>query len=92
MINVVFAILMISNGSIIEYVPVNSLGACLEEKRKITRSIGENQEGIYMQCKEVEAEIYEDCVADVCRTKIKRIIEEWFISGKVLDFHHIIIN
>ena len=56
MINVVFAILMISNGNIIEYVPVDSLGACLEEKRKITRSIGENQEGIYMQCKEVEAE------------------------------------
>ena len=76
MINVVFAILMISNGNIIEYVPVDSLGACLEEKRTITRSFGENQEGIYMECREISAILYEDCVADSCRTKIKKIIEE----------------
>ena len=72
---VVFAILMISNGSIIEYVPTDGMSDCLEQKRIVTRSIGENQDGLVMQCKSVEAVLYEDCVADNCRLKIKRIIE-----------------
>ena len=74
MIEMVFAILMIQNGSIIEYVPQKSLATCLSEKRHITRNIGEEQEGIYMECREITAELYEDCVANNCRTKIKRII------------------
>jgi hypothetical protein len=44
----------------------------LKQKRLITRQIGEEQEGIYMQCKEVEAVVYED----MGRLKIKKIVEE----------------
>jgi len=43
----------------------------LKQKRLITRNIGEGQEGIYMNCKEVEAVVYED----MGRLKIKKIIE-----------------
>tara|TARA_R100000742_G_C4232220_1_gene53552 strand:+ start:77 stop:304 length:228 start_codon:yes stop_codon:yes gene_type:complete len=75
MINVVFAIMMISNGSVIEYVPTDGMSDCLEQKRVVTRSIGEDQDGMTIQCKEVKAELYEDCVADNCRLKIKRIVE-----------------
>ena len=71
-IKVVFAILMIQNGSTVEMVPTNGLSDCLKQKRLITRNIGEDQEGIYMQCKEVTASIYED----MGRLKIKKIIEE----------------
>ena len=70
-IKVVFAILMIQNGSVIEHVPTSGMTDCLKQKRVITRSIGENQEGIVMQCKSVEAVLYED----MGRLKIKRIIE-----------------
>jgi len=70
-IKVVFAILMIQNGSTIEMVPTEGLSDCLKQKRLITRSIGEDQEGMYMQCKEVEAVLYED----MGRLKIKKIIE-----------------
>tara|TARA_R100001082_G_scaffold104250_1_gene75429 strand:- start:24 stop:251 length:228 start_codon:yes stop_codon:yes gene_type:complete len=75
MINVVFAILMITNGSVIEYVPTDGMSDCLEQKRIVTRSVGEDQDGLVIQCKEVKAELYEDCVADTCRLKIKRIVE-----------------
>jgi hypothetical protein len=71
-IKVVFAILMIQNGSTVEMVPTDGLSDCLKQKRLITRQIGEEQAGIYMQCKEVKAEIYED----MGRLKIKKIIEE----------------
>ena len=70
-IKVVFAILMIQNGSTIEMVPTEGLSDCLKQKRLITRNIGEYQEGIYMICKEVEAVVYED----MGRLKIKKIIE-----------------
>ena len=70
-IKVVFAILMIQNGSTIEMVPTEGLTDCLKQKRLITRNIGEDQEGIYMQCKEVKAEVYED----MGRLKIKKIYE-----------------
>ena len=70
-IKVVFAILMIQNGSTVEMVPTDGLSDCLKQKRLITRQIGEEQDGIYMQCKEVTASIYED----MGRLKIKKIIE-----------------
>ena len=74
-IKVVFAILMIQNGSVIEYVPTDGMANCLEQKRIVTRSIGEEQEGMTMECQELKTELYETCIADNCRLKIKRIIE-----------------
>jgi len=70
-IKVVFAILMIQNGSTVEMVPTDGLSDCLKQKRIISRNVGEEQQGIYMQCKEVTAEVYED----MGRLKIKKIIE-----------------
>ena len=70
-IKVVFAILMIQNGSTVEMVPTQGLSDCLKQKRIISRNVGEKQQGIYMQCKEVKAEVYED----MGRLKIKKIIE-----------------
>ena len=70
-IKVVFAILMIQNGSTVEMVPTDGLSDCLKQKRIISRNVGEDQQGIYMQCKEVKAEVYED----MGRLKIKKIIE-----------------
>ena len=70
-IKVVFAILMIQNGSTVEMVPTNGLSDCLKQKRIISRNVGEEQQGIYMQCKEVKAEVYED----MGRLKIKKILE-----------------
>ena len=57
MIEVVFAILMIQNGKVIEYVPTSGMADCLEQKRIVTRQIGKEQEGIRMECKQVKAEI-----------------------------------
>ena len=51
-IKIVFAILMIQNGSTVEMVPTDGLSDCLKQKRLITRNIGEDQEGIYMSCKD----------------------------------------
>tara|TARA_R100001591_G_scaffold52478_1_gene62519 strand:+ start:140 stop:361 length:222 start_codon:yes stop_codon:yes gene_type:complete len=70
-IKVVFAILMIQNGSTIEMVPTEGLSDCLKQKRIISRNVGEGQQGMYMQCKEVEALVFED----MGRLKIKKIIE-----------------
>ena len=70
-IKVVFAILMIQNGSTVEMVPTQGLSNCLKQKRIISRNVGEEQQGIYMQCKEVKAEVYED----MGRLRIKKIIE-----------------
>jgi hypothetical protein len=52
-------------------VPTTGMADCLKQKRLITRNIGEDQEGIYMSCKEVTASVYED----MGRLKIKKIIE-----------------
>jgi len=71
-IKVVFAILMIQNGATVEMVPTEGLSDCLKQKRLISRQIGEEQQGIYMQCKEVTASLYED----MGRLKIKTIIED----------------
>tara|TARA_R100000234_G_scaffold87883_1_gene56399 strand:- start:40 stop:261 length:222 start_codon:yes stop_codon:yes gene_type:complete len=70
-IKVVFAILMIQNGSTVEMVPTDGLSDCLKQKRIISRNIGEEQEGIYMQCKEVQALVYED----MGRLKIKKLVD-----------------
>ena len=45
---------------------------CLEQKRIVTRQIGENQEGISMQCQQVKAEVEID-MGD--RKRIIKIIE-----------------
>ena len=70
-IKVVFAILMIQNGATIEMVPTEGLSDCLKQKRVVSRNIGVDQEGIYVSCQEVKAELWED----MGRLKIKRIIE-----------------
>ena len=44
MIEIVFAIFMISHGEVIEYVPTSGMADCLEQKRIVTRNIGEEQE------------------------------------------------
>ena len=67
----IFAILMIQNGSIIEYVPTDGMTDCLKQRRVIERNIGANQVGMVMQCKEVKAELYED----MGRLKIKKIYD-----------------
>ncbi len=72
MIEVVFAILMIQNGKVIEYVPTSGMAECLEKKRIVTRQIGEDQEGISMSCKQVTAEVEID-MGD--RKRIIKIIE-----------------
>ena len=77
-IKVVFAILMIQNGSIIEYVPTDGMTDCLKQRRVIERNIGANQVGMVMQCKEVKAELYED----MGRLKIKKIYDLWIVTGK----------
>jgi|TARA_R100001443_G_C3357034_1_gene178188 hypothetical protein len=70
-IKVVFAILMIQNGSTVEMVPTEGLSDCLKQKRIVARNIGESQEGIFMECRQVEAIMYED----MGRLKIKKIVE-----------------
>ena len=72
MIEVVFAILMIQNGKVIEYVPTSGMAECLEQKRIVTRQIGEDQEGISMSCKQVTAEVEID-MGD--RKRIIKIID-----------------
>ena len=70
-IKVVFAILMIQNGSVIEYVPTQGMADCLAQKRVVSRSIGEEQEGIRVMCKELKVELEND----MGRLRIVRIIE-----------------
>ena len=54
-VELVFAMLMIQNGTTIEYVPTEGMTDCLKQKRVVARSIGEEQEGIYIKCKEIKA-------------------------------------
>ena len=63
---------MIQNGKVIEYVPTSGMAECLEQKRIVTRQIGEDQEGISMSCKQVTAEVEID-MGD--RKRIIKIIE-----------------
>ena len=71
MIEIVFAILMIQNGKVIEYVPTSGMADCLAQKRIVSRSIGEEQEGIKVMCKELKVELEND----MGRLRIVRIIE-----------------
>jgi|TARA_R100001224_G_scaffold98298_1_gene68604 hypothetical protein len=72
MIEIVFAMMTILDGDrLLEYVPTKGMSDCLAQKRVVMRQIGEDQEGIYIQCKEVKAELEED----MGRLRIKRIIE-----------------
>ena len=72
MIEIVFAMMTILDGDrLLEYVPTKGMSDCLAQKRIVMRQIGEDQEGIYIQCKEVKAELEED----MGRLRIKRIIE-----------------
>ena len=73
MIEMVFAMMMIKDGNkVLEYVPTGGMSDCLQQKRIVSRSIGEEQEGIYVQCKELKVELEED----MGRLRIVRIIEE----------------
>ena len=72
MIEIVFAMMTIlDRDRLLEYVPTKGMSDCLAQKRVVMRQIGEDQEGIYIQCKEVKAELEED----MGRLRIKRIIE-----------------
>ena len=72
MIEIVFAMMTILDGDrLLQYVPTKGMSDCLAQKRVVMRQIGEDQEGIYIQCKEVKAELEED----MGRLRIKRIIE-----------------
>ena len=58
MIEIVFAMMMIQNGDkVLEYVPTGGMADCLEQKRIVSRQIGEEQDGITVQCKQVKAEL-----------------------------------
>lgn len=72
MIEIVFAMMMIQNGDkILEYVPTEGMSDCLAQKRIVSRQIGEEQDGIYIKCKEIKVELEND----MGRLRIIRIIE-----------------
>tara|TARA_R100001440_G_scaffold31067_1_gene49430 strand:+ start:606 stop:821 length:216 start_codon:yes stop_codon:yes gene_type:complete len=71
MIEIVFAMMMIQNGSVIEYVPTQGMTDCLSQKRILQRSIGEEQAGMTIQCNEVKAELEND----MGRLRIIKIID-----------------
>ena len=72
MIEIVFAMMTILDGDkLLEYVPTKGMSDCLAQKRKVMRQIGEDQEGIYIQCKQIKAELEED----MGRLRIKKIID-----------------
>jgi hypothetical protein len=72
MIETLFAVLLITNGTIIETVPTEGMADCLKTKRIAMQNIGPEQEGIYMQCVQVEAEVE----IDMGRKRIKKILTE----------------
>ena len=72
MIEIVFAMMMIQNGDkVLEYVPTSGMADCLEQKRIVSRQIGEEQDGITVQCKQVKAELEND----MCRLRITKILD-----------------
>ena len=72
MIEIVFAMMTILDGDkLLEYVPTKGMSDCLAQKRIVMRQIGEDQEGIYIQCKQIKAELEED----MGRLRIKKIID-----------------
>ena len=72
MIEIVFAMMTILDGDkLLEYVPTKCMSDCLAQKRVVMRQIGEEQEGIYIQCKQIKAELEED----MGRLRIVKIID-----------------
>ena len=72
MIEIVFAMMTILDGDkLLEYVPTKGMSDCLAQKRVVMRQIGEEQEGIYIQCKQIKAELEED----MGRLRIVKIID-----------------
>ena len=72
MIEIVFAMMTILDGDkLLEYVPTKGMSDCLAQKRVVMRQIGEEQEGIYIQCKELKVELEND----MGRLRIVKIIE-----------------
>ena len=72
MIEIVFAMMTILDGDkLLEYVPTKGMSDCLAQKRVVMRQIGEEQEGIYIQCKQIKAELEED----MGRLRIKKIYD-----------------
>ena len=72
MIETLFAVLLITNGSIIETVPTEGMSDCLRTKRVAIHNIGPEQDGIFMQCVQVEAEVE----MDMGRKRIVKILTE----------------
>ena len=72
MIEIVFAMILIQNGDkVLEYVPTGGMADCLEQKRIVSRQIGEEQDGITVQCKQVKAELEND----MGRLRITKILD-----------------
>ena len=72
MIEIVFAMMMIQNGDkVLEYVTTGGMADCLEQKRIVSRQIGEEQDGITVQCKQVKAELE----IDMGRLRITKILD-----------------
>ena len=72
MIEIVFAMMMIQNGDkVLEYVPTGGMADCLAQKRIVSRQIGEEQDGITVQCKQVKAELEND----MGRLRITKILD-----------------
>ena len=72
MSEIVFAMMMIQNGDkVLEYVPTGGMADCLEQKRIVSRQIGEEQDGITVQCKQVKAELEND----MGRLRITKILD-----------------
>ena len=69
MIETVFALLLILNGTMIEHVPKESLQACLKSKRIAKQQV--NPQRVVFKCKKVKAEteVYQG------RKRIIKIIE-----------------
>ena len=72
MIETLFAVLLIVNGGVIESVPTEGMADCLKTKRTAMQNIGPDQEGVYMQCVQVEAEVE----MDMGRKRIVKILTE----------------
>ena len=70
MIEIVFALILELNGTMIEHVHKDSLNACLKSKRVAKKEV--NPERVVLKCKKVEAatEVYQG------RKRIIRIIEK----------------
>jgi len=73
MIELVFVMMMIQNGDkVLEYVPTQNMSDCLSQKRIVSRSIGEEQEGMRVMCKKLKVELEND----MGRLRITRIIDD----------------